>query len=240
MSCKKAVILVAGGSGTRMQQNLPKQYLPLGNRCVLMYTIDVFYQYDPEAQIILVLSKAHYDIWKELCAKYKYDTPHSVAYGGKTRFHSVQNGLALLSDNVKLVAVHDGVRPFVSNEVIQLAFEQAQKTGAAIPVVPAIDSLRRVKSIEGINNQVLEVGYTDPNESVPRSEFVQVQTPQIFNRELLVEAYRQRFDVEFTDDASVVEKHGHAICLTLGNRENIKLTTPWDMQIAETMIENKQ
>lgn len=237
MNSKKAIILVAGGSGTRMQQNLPKQYLPLGNRCVLMYTIDVFHRFDTEAQIILVLSRDHHDIWKELCEKYKYDTPHEVTYGGQTRFHSVQNGLALLNDDIDLVAVHDGVRPFVSSEVIQLAFEQAQKTGTAIPVVPAIDSLRRVKGNQGVDNQALEAGYTGPNMSVSRSEYVQVQTPQIFNREVLVEAYKQSFDAEFTDDASVVEKHGYEICLTLGNRENIKLTTPWDMQIAEIMIE---
>lgn len=237
MTHNKAVILVAGGSGTRMQKNLPKQYLPLGNKCVLMHTIDVFHQFDTEAQIILVLSKDHLDIWKELCEQYKFDIPHSVALGGNTRFHSVQNGLSLLADNVKLVAVHDGVRPFVSKEVIQLAYDKAQETGTAIPVVPAIDSLRIVNALEGIGQKALEGGYMKSNKSVPRSQYVQVQTPQVFKRELLVDAYAQPYDVNFTDDASVVEKHGHEICLTLGNRENIKLTTPWDMQIAETMIE---
>lgn len=239
MNCKKAIILVAGGSGTRMQQNLPKQYLPLGNRCVLMHTIDVFYHLYAEAQLILVLSKDHLEIWEELCEKYKYDTPHNIAFGGQTRFQSVRNGLSLLDDDIDLVAVHDGVRPFVSNQVIQLAFEQAQKTGTAIPVIPAIDSLRRIRTGDGIDQNALEEGFTDSNESVPRSEYVQVQTPQVFSRKLLVEAYEQSFDAGFTDDASVVEKYGHEICLTLGNRENIKLTTPWDMQIAETMIENK-
>ena len=236
MNLKKAVLLVAGGSGTRMQQNVPKQYLPLGRSCVLMHTIDVFHQFDAEAQIILVLSESHLKIWDELCEKYQYKVPHKVAFGGKTRFHSVQNGLALLDDDVDIVAVHDGVRPFVSEKVIRLACEHAQKTGAAIPVVPAIDSLRRILANHSVGQQVLEEGYTDANESVSRSQYVQVQTPQIFSRDILFEAYMQPYDPNFTDDASVVEKKGHAICLTLGDRENIKLTTPWDMQIAETMI----
>ncbi len=236
MNLKKAVILVAGGSGTRMLQDLPKQYLPLGDRCVLMHTMDVFHQFDTEVQIILVLSKAHLDIWTDLCEKYHYDVPHKIVYGGQTRFHSVQNGLNMLDEDIALVAIHDAVRPFVSQEVVRSAFEQAQLRGTAIPVVPVIDSMRRITSMSSPEQNVFEESYNGPNTMVSRNEYVQVQTPQVFRRDIIEDAYEQPYCVEFTDDASVVEKRGHSICLILGNRENIKLTTPWDMKIAKTII----
>lgn len=236
MSLKKAVIIVAGGSGTRMLQDIPKQFLSLGNQCVLMHTMDVFCQFDPEAQIILVLSQAHLNIWTELCEKYHYGVPHAITYGGQTRFHSVQNGLKMLNQDIDLVAIHDAVRPFVSQEVVRSAFEQARVKGTAIPVVPVVDSLRRITAMSSSDQNVFEKSYTGINTSVSRSEYVQVQTPQVFRREIIEDAYDQLYSVEFTDDASVVEKRGYSICLILGNRENIKLTTPWDMQIAKTII----
>lgn len=214
-----AVIIVAGGKGLRMGSDIPKQFLPVGGRPVLMRTIDRFREYSSQTDIILVLPESQQDYWQELCRDYSFDTPYRLASGGRTRFHSVRNGLALIPDEARGVAgVHDGVRPFPAVSVIARCHEAARRSGAAIPVVPVTDTLRHVT--EG---------------TVSRGDYRLVQTPQMFDIPLLKRAYRQEYTDDFTDDASVVEALGHDIELVEGNRENIKITTPWDMVVAESL-----
>ena len=214
------VIIVAGGKGLRMGGEIPKQFLPVGGRPVLMRTIERFRAYSSTLHIILVLPKAQQDYWQALCQEYQFAVDYQLADGGETRFHSVQNGLALVPDDAKgVVGVHDGVRPFVSIDVIGRCYEAARIHKAVIPVTPVIETLRHVS--EGTK---------------PRSDYRLVQTPQCFDIELLKAANRQPYCDGFTDDASVVEAYGHAITLVEGNRENIKLTTPFDLKIAEILV----
>jgi 2-C-methyl-D-erythritol 4-phosphate cytidylyltransferase len=214
------VIIVAGGKGLRMGGDIPKQFLPVGGRPVLMRTIERFRAYSSTLHIILVLPKAQQDYWQALCQEYQFAVDYQLADGGETRFHSVQNGLALVPDDAKgVVGVHDGVRPFVSIDVIGRCYEAARIHKAVIPVTPVIETLRHVS--EGTK---------------PRSDYRLVQTPQCFDIELLKAANRQPYCDGFTDDASVVEAYGHAITLVEGNRENIKLTTPFDLKIAEILV----
>lgn len=214
------VIIVAGGKGLRMGGDIPKQFLPVGGRPVLMRTIERFRAYSPTLHIILVLPKAQQDYWQALCQEYQFAVDYQLADGGETRFHSVQNGLALVPDDAKgVVGVHDGVRPFVSIDVIGRCYEAARIHKAVIPVTPVIETLRHVS--EGTK---------------PRSDYRLVQTPQCFDIELLKAANRQPYCDGFTDDASVVEAYGHTITLVEGNRENIKLTTPFDLKIAEILV----
>ena len=221
---QKYAIIVAGGKGLRMGGELPKQFIPLENRPVLMRTLDAFYAYDSAIQVILVLPRDHQPYWQELCREYDFAVPHRIADGGATRFHSVQNGLALVDEPEALVAVHDGVRPFVSPKVLDECFSRAWVDGAAIPMIDLQDSLRHI------------VGY-DATEVVPRDRYRLVQTPQVFKLSLLRRAYEQRFVESFTDDASVVEALGEKVSGVEGNRENIKITTPFDMLVAKTLIE---
>ena len=219
------IIIVAGGKGLRMGGEVPKQFLPVGGLPVLMRTMLRFREYSPDLQIILVLPKAQQEYWKNLCAAHQFSLPYLLADGGKTRFHSVQNGLALIPDDAEgVVGVHDGVRPFVSVEVISHCFETARTHRAVIPVVPVVESLRRVG----------EAGST----TVPRDEYRLVQTPQVFDIQLLKAANRQPYRDIFTDDASVVEAYGQQMTMVEGNRENIKITTPFDLIIAEAMLRN--
>ena len=219
------IIIVAGGKGLRMGGEVPKQFLPVGGLPVLMRTMLRFREYSPDLQIILVLPKAQQEYWKNLCAAHQFSLPYLLADGGKTRFHSVQNGLALIPDDAEgVVGVHDGVRPFVSVEVISRCFETARTHRAVIPVVPVVESLRRVG----------EAGST----TVPRDEYRLVQTPQVFDIQLLKVANRQPYCDIFTDDASVVEAYGQQMTMVEGNRENIKITTPFDLIIAEAMLRN--
>ena len=219
------VIIVAGGKGLRMGGDVPKQFLPVGGRPVLMRTLERFHQYNIALKIILVLPKAQQDYWLQLCRQYEFHIPYRLADGGETRFHSVQNGLALIPDDAEgVVGVHDGVRPFVSAEVIARCYETARKSGAAVPVTPVVESLRQLHG-------------GDTSESVPRDHYRLVQTPQTFDIQLLKAANRQPYRDTFTDDASVVESYGHPITLVDGNRENIKLTTPFDLRIAEALLE---
>lgn len=212
------VIIVAGGKGLRMGSDIPKQFLPMGGRPVLMHTIERFREYSAGLNIILVLPHSQQDYWRELCREHSFSINYRLADGGETRFHSVKNGLALVpDDNDGVTGVHDGVRPLVSVDVIDRCYEEARISGAAIPVTPVIETLRHVG-----------------NGTVPRSEYRLVQTPQTFRTKLLKQAYSQDYDEAFTDDASVVERMGHAVTLVDGNRENIKITTPWDMKIAMT------
>ncbi len=214
-------LIVAGGRGVRMGGELPKQFLPIGGKPVLMRTLEAFHAYSPEIKIILVLPEAQRDYWALLCGEYRFTIPHRVVVGGETRFHSVRNGLQQVQAP-GLVAVHDGVRPFVAREVIARCFSLAQEKRAVIPVTDVVETLRHLED--------------DGSVTVDRSAYKLVQTPQVFDAALLLEAYSLPYDPRFTDDASVVEAMGIPVCLTEGNRENIKITTPFDLKIAEAVL----
>jgi len=215
------VIIVAGGKGLRMGTDIPKQFLPIGGKPVLMRTIERFHEYSAALQVILVLPKAQQDYWQQLCKEYDFQVKYQLANGGETRFHSVQNGLALIPDDAEgVVGVHDGVRPFASIEVIRNCYETAREKKAVIPVIPVVETLRHIS--EGTK---------------PRGDYRLVQTPQCFDIQLLKAANRQPYNDGFTDDASVVEAFGFNITLVEGNRENIKITTPFDLKMAESLVE---
>ena len=218
----KYALIVAGGKGLRMGSELPKQFLPIGGKPVLMHTLQAFYDYDREMRIILVLPASQQAYWAQLCREHHFTVPHEVADGGETRFHSVKNALERVNTS-GLVGVHDGVRPFVSQEVIARCYEQAAEKKAVIPVVNVVETVRHLCQ-EG------------RSETVPRDEYRLVQTPQVFDAELLLRAYCQPYTSDFTDDASVVEALGEPVWLTEGNRENIKITTPFDLKIAEALL----
>lgn len=220
------IIIVAGGKGLRMGGDIPKQFLPVGGMPVLMRTIMRFREYSSDLKIVLVLPKAQQDYWLQLCQQYNFPIPdtsfYQLADGGQTRFHSVQNGLALIPDDAEgVVGVHDGVRPFVSVDVIRRCYEEARTSQAVIPVIPVVETLRHLAT----------------RKNVLRSDYGLVQTPQCFDIQLLKAANRQSYSDSFTDDASVVEAYGHAVTIVEGNRENIKITTPFDLKIAEVLVE---
>ena len=219
---KKYALIVAGGRGTRIGGELPKQFIAVAGRPIVMHTIDAFLRYDPDLTIILVLPSESVETWQMLCRKYRFDTPVNVAVGGATRFESVRNGLSRISEP-GLVAVHDGARPFVSPTLIARAFDTASRTGSAVPVTEVTDSLR----------EVLPDGRSSV---VERSRFRAVQTPQVFDSDLLIGAYRQTDRSSFTDDASVVEQAGFAITLIAGDPDNLKITHPLDLKLAEIRL----
>ena len=221
---KKYIIIVAGGKGLRMGGEVPKQFLPIGGKPVLMRTMEAFRAYDAEMQIVLVLPIAQQAYWKELCEQYAFTLPYRLADGGETRFHSVKNGLDTIpADEEALVGVHDGVRPFVSTEVIARCYAEAARTGAVVPVTDVVETVRHLEN-DGRST------------TVGRDEYKLVQTPQVFSLALLKEAYAQPYIPAFTDDASVVEALGHEVTLVQGNRENIKITTPFDLVVAEALV----
>ena len=227
--CCDYVIIVAGGKGLRMGTDIPKQFLPIGGKPVLMRTLERFREYAADLQIILVLPKAQQDYWKQLCKEYDFRIEYQLTDGGETRFHSVQNGLALVPDDAEgVVGVHDGVRPFPSVEVIRNCYETARTAKAVIPVIPIVETVRHLVSESNTQRSI----------TVPRGDYRLVQTPQTFDIQLLKAANRQPYNDGFTDDASVVEAYGFDITLVEGNRENIKITTPFDMTIAETLLNN--
>lgn len=211
-----AVVIVAGGKGLRMGADIPKQFLCVGGRPILIRTLERFREYDAGLQIVLVLPHEQQAYWADLCRQYGFSIDFTLADGGPTRFHSVLNGLQKVAPDAALIAVHDGVRPYVSTEVIGRCFDEAARSGAVVPVVDVVETLRHLDS-DGTSH------------TVPRSEYVRVQTPQVFEAQLLRRAYAQPFSERFTDDASVVESTGHAVALVAGNVENIKITTPNDL-----------
>lgn len=216
-------LIVAGGKGLRMGGELPKQFIPVGGKPVLMRTMEAFYDSDSEIQIILVLPHSQQDYWRQLCREFRFSLPHVIADGGETRFHSVKNGLALVKTPA-LVGVHDGVRPFVSPEVIARCYKLAAEKKAVVPVIEVVDTVRRLTG--------------DGSVTVNRDDYRLVQTPQVFDAELLKKAYGQAYTSRFTDDASVVEASGGSVFLTEGNKENIKITTPFDLKIATVLTES--
>lgn len=221
------VIIVAGGKGMRMGSELPKQFIPVAGKPVLMRTIERFYQYSHDLNIIVVLPQSQQSFWSNLCRQYHFSIHHTIVNGGDTRFASSKNGLsAIPADTKGLVAIHDGVRPFVSADVIGRCFDKARNSGAAIPTIPVIDTLRQVNIKNG------------DTVTVDRSLFRAVQTPQVFDITLACRAFSQSYRDSFTDDASVIENLGVKISMVEGNRENIKLTTPFDLKIAEVLSED--
>ena len=218
---KTGIIIVAGGKGTRMGNAVPKQFMLLNGRPVLMHTIEKFRSALPDAHIVAVLPKEDTGRWAQLVKEFDFNIAHRVTTGGKNRFESVKNGIKSLPE-CDYIGVHDGVRPLVPEEVISRVLKDAVTGGAAIPVVKISDSLREVGSG---NSRIVD-----------RGKFVAVQTPQFFRSEILNSAYQTDFSDSFTDDASVVESQGHKITLSEGDTSNIKITTPVDLAIAEILI----
>ncbi len=215
------VIIVAGGKGLRMGSELPKQFLNIGGKPVLMRTIEAFYNFDKSIRIIVALSASYREHWSKLCKGYGFSVYHEVVDGGETRFHSVKNGLELVGEGS--VAVHDAVRPFVSVSLLQTCFDEARDYKAVIPVIEVTDSIREI--IDEKDSKI-----------VNRSRYRLVQTPQVFDCVLLKKAYEMDFSEAFTDDASVVESYGHSIHLVSGERTNIKITTPFDLDLGEVIL----
>ena len=224
---RTVAIIVAGGSGTRFGSQLPKQFLELGGKPILMRTIEAFGENsDGSFDVIVTLPEGQMDLWRQLCEKYAFDVPHRVVAGGETRWHSVKNALDSIGDvaDVDVIAVHDGVRPLASAELFARTVETARCDGAAIPVVMLNDSVRQV------------VG--DDSHALDRSTLRAVQTPQAFDARLLVEAYSRPYRPSFTDDASVVEQLGHPVTLVEGDPQNLKITRPMDLALAEYLLNN--
>ncbi|WP_158860439.1 2-C-methyl-D-erythritol 4-phosphate cytidylyltransferase [Lunatibacter salilacus] len=224
---KKAAVIVAGGSGTRMGASMPKQYLPIGGRPILMHTLDAFYKYDQSLVLILVLPASDHDLWKSLCQSHSYQVPHSLVSGGSSRFQSVKNGLLGLSVDIDLVAIHDGVRPFVAQAVIREGFDTAASAGSAIAVIPLKDSLRKLGAK---GNSIFQ----------DRQQFRLVQTPQTFQTKKILQAFETDELLQFTDDATVYEHMGWEVTLIPGNLENIKITTPEDLAYAAYLLQISQ
>lgn len=217
-------IIVAGGSGKRMGASIPKQFLEVEGKPILMRTIERFRQYSESLKIILVLPKDQQQYWHELCQKHDFTIPHQIADGGATRFESSKNGLSLIPDGEEgVVGFHDGVRPFVSTDVIERCYETARDEYAAIPVMPVTETLRYIDKYGAGKN-------------VMRSDYRSVQTPQCFDIALAKQAFNQDDSPNFTDDASVVETLGCSVAMVEGNRENIKITTPFDLIVANAII----
>ena len=219
---KRYAVVVAAGSGKRMGAPLPKQFLILANKPLLMHTLEQLYVFDSQLTILLVLHPDYIDYWKRAKEEYSFTVPHTVVEGGEERFHSVKSALKTIDDEAAVVGIHDGVRPLVSMETLQRCFEAAEASGNAVPVIPLNDSLREV---DGNHNQAAD-----------RSKFRSVQTPQCFRMTQLKVAFHQEFTTRFTDDASVVESAGFTINLVDGNRENVKITTPEDLRWAEWLL----
>lgn len=219
------VVIVAGGSGRRMGGALPKQFMMLGNLPILGHTINRMRQALPASQIVVVLPEDHIELWRNLSARFDI-AKHEITAGGAERFYSVKNGINALSPEIKTIAIHDGVRPLASKKLIIKLILEAEKNGAVIPAVAPADSYRIV----------------DENGShiIDRSQLRMIQTPQVFSAEVLRATYEQPFSATFTDDASVAEAAGHKITLIEGERQNIKITTPSDMTIAETFIASEE
>lgn len=222
---KTVAIIVAGGSGTRFGAQLPKQFLELAGKPILMYSIEAFGKNrDGSFDVIVTLPEGQMALWQQLCEKYAFDVPHRVVAGGETRWHSVKNALDSIVDiaGVDVIAVHDGVRPLATAELIGRTIEAARRDGAAIPVVMLNDSVRQVAG--------------DASHALDRSTLRAVQTPQAFDARLLMDAYSLPYQPSFTDDASVVEQFGHPVTLVEGDPNNLKITRPMDLAVAEYLL----
>jgi len=216
-----AVIFVAGGTGTRMGSALPKQFLTLNNTPILIHTLRNFFSFNRNFEMIVVMHLDYISFWKDLCLQFEDVPEHAVVAGGGERFHSVKNGIEAVSSDVQHIAIHDAVRPLVSHETLTRCFNALHDHNAVVPAIPINDSIREVHGAE--------------NKSVDRSLYKRIQTPQCFESTMLKEAYSKPFSPLFTDDASVVEANGHSVFLVEGNLENIKITSPIDLIVGESL-----
>ncbi len=220
---KKTALIVAGGNGSRMESDMPKQFILLAGKPILMHTIEAFYNCNV-SNIIVVLPSNQIEFWKELCTQFSFNLAHEIVAGGASRFESVQNGLVLCNEE-DLVAIHDGVRPFINAEIINNSFDVAAQKGNAAAAVRLKDSIRKVDLLG--------------NKNVNRDAFFLIQTPQTFKCNIIKEAYQAQDHINFTDDASVLEANGHAINLIPGDYKNIKITTPEDLLVAEAFYKHQ-
>lgn len=222
MELKEYAIIVAGGKGTRIKSKVPKQFLELSGRPVLLHTIDAFYRYSENITVILVLPQDDLEIWNDIVKKYNFTRLVTIAFGGETRFQSVKNGLSKIEGDAGLVAIHDGVRPLISADIIAASFRLAAVHESAVAAVRLKESIR-------VTDQ-------DTTKAVDRSKYRLIQTPQTFQVQLIKKAYQLKEDPSMTDDASVAELSGHRISLFEGSYENIKITTPEDLVVAEALM----
>ena len=229
MERKRYLVVTAGGSGTRMGSALPKQFLELGGRAVLQRTIERFLEACPDIKVITVLPEGHIAWWRRYCRERGFNCPQRLVHGGFTRFHSVKNALAYVPDGA-VVAVHDAVRPLLSPALIRAMFARMDTVRGLIPVVPSVDTL-------AVLDKDPDGSLRDSGETVDRSRIYGAQTPQMFHSEDLKAAYGQGFDLSFTDDASVARRYGVPLSYIAGERNNIKLTTPEDLSLAEAILQ---
>ena len=222
---KRCVVIVAGGKGTRFGSDIPKQFLLLNNKPVLMHTIDAFFSSDNSFDIVVVIPENHFPFWKELCKKYNFNTPHKIVKGGATRWESVKNGLSEIN-NDSIVGIHDGVRPLISKQLIDRLYSNAETLSAVIPAIKVTDSLRIVNEEDG------------KSRSVNREVYRAIQTPQVFKSDIIKEAYELPFEECFTDDASVIERYGTQVNIIEGEDTNIKITSTKDLAIAGLLVNN--
>lgn len=220
---KNCCIIVAGGNGLRMGTDIPKQFLLIRGLPVLMHTVQNLFNFDCSMQLILVLPPDEIIGWNDLCQQYNFEIPHKIIAGGDTRFQSVKNGLTM-TEECELIAVHDGVRPLVSQETLTRCFKCAAQKGTAIPVLPSNESLRE--------------GSMSDSVPVDRTRYFMVQTPQVFKASIIRNCYQQTWIPEFTDDASVIGHSGIPVQLVMGNRENIKITFPEDLLLADVFLKS--
>lgn len=232
MSRRKYVIIMAAGSGTRMGAQLPKQFLELDGKAILQRTIEVFLNACPGIGVVTVLPESHIEYWRNYCLERNFICPQVLVKGGITRFHSVRNALEKIPDGAT-AAVHDAVRPLVSEAFVREMFERAEQVPALIPVIPCVDTMKVLdrKVMDGE-----EVLVTMEGQSVDRSVLYGAQTPQVFHSEVLKEAYGQAYDTSFTDDASVVLRYGKNLSYLIGERFNIKITTQDDLVLAKAIL----
>lgn len=225
MQLKEYALIVAGGKGTRIRSAVPKQFIVVNGLPVLMHTVNAFFRYSEKITVILVLPEDDFTTWRSLCEKYSFSNPLILQKGGDTRFQSVRNGLGSIQGE-GLVAIHDGVRPLVSEDIIAASFRLAAVHQSAVAAVRLKESIRMTDQ--------------DNTQAMDRSRFRLIQTPQTFNVSLIREAYKMKEDQSLTDDASVAERSGHTISLFEGSYENIKITTSEDLLIAEALLTARQ
>ncbi len=228
MDRKKYLIVMAAGSGTRMGADMPKQFIEIDGKAILQMTIEKFLEACPGINVVTVLPEAHMSYWRSYCLERNFTCPQILVKGGITRFHSVRNALAKVPDNA-IVAIHDGVRPLVTVELLRNIFELSENEPALIPVVPCIDTMKVLKEEEG---KLVAVA----GASVDRSVLFGAQTPQVFHSEIIKEAYSLAYDTSFTDDASVLERYGKSLSYILGERLNMKITTKDDLVLARAIL----
>ena len=228
MDRKKYLIVMAAGSGTRMGADMPKQFIEIDGKAILQMTIEKFLEACPGISVVTVLPEAHMSYWRSYCLEHNFTCPQILVKGGITRFHSVRNALAKVPDNA-IVAIHDGVRPLVTADLIRNMFELSENEPALIPVVPCIDTMKVLKDEDG---KLVAV----PGASVDRSVLFGAQTPQVFHSEIIKEAYSLAYDTSFTDDASVLERYGKSLSYVHGERLNMKITTKEDLVLARAIL----